>query len=320
MFRAILSVFNPLVYVLSVCFQTTLIYTIIRHSPKNLSTLKIILLINCFSQSIQSSMAFITQIRYVSNLVPLQLWSYGPCRHFEAFICYSMMHVLQTSSLISGWTVFLTTFMKYQAAKHVVLPKKNIWIVICVIFAIISVSVACEIYLIIIQALPQDIRKSYESINKNLEEYSVIGIMNYSFLPSSINGVIVNGLVVVVPISCLTLRRKIFKLLSGPNKSSDTLYLQNRIFLQGLTFQIFGHILVYVPIYICTFISFITKTEYTFSQFFIFVLPSLTTVVDPVITMYFVTPYRKKLLCWMRSAQNKVFSASGSTFAVSIIN
>lgn len=97
MFRAILSVFNPLVYVLSVCFQTTLIYTIIRHSPKNLSTLKIILLINCFSQSIQSSMAFITQIRYVSNLVPLQLWSYGPCRHFEAFICYSMMHVLQVS-------------------------------------------------------------------------------------------------------------------------------------------------------------------------------------------------------------------------------
>ncbi|CAA92163.1 Serpentine receptor class delta-44 [Caenorhabditis elegans] len=314
MFRKILSVLNPTVFVLSLCFQIILIYTIIRHSPKNLSTLKAILLTNCCFQLLQSSMVFFTQIQLVNHLVPIELWSYGPCRHFEAFMCYSMFHILQTSSLVSGLTVFLTTFMKYQAARHVRPSKKKNCFVILFISSIVLISAGCGILLVIIQALPLEIREKYYRINLELDEYSVIGIVDYSVLPSRVNGIIINGLVVIVPITCLLLRRKILKLLTA---SSDALYFQNRVFLQGLTLQIFGHTLVYVPIFICSTISLITKTEYTFAQFFIFVLPHLTTVIDPLLTMYFVTPYRKRLMVWLRLKNDKVHSVSPSTFAVS---
>ncbi|CAA94167.2 Serpentine Receptor, class D (Delta) [Caenorhabditis elegans] len=318
MYREILTVFDPLVFIVSLCFQSTLIYTIIRHSPKNISTLKSILLINSCFQLVQSSMAFFSQVRYVSNLVPLELWSYGPCRHFEAFICYSTFHVLQTSSLISALTVFLTTFMKYQAAKHVHLSEKKTWVVVCTILAIILVSTGCAISLVIMQALPLEIRQKYILINQSLDEYSVIGIVDYSVLPSRINATIVNGLVIILPITCLLLRRKILKLLTGPDRSSDALHSQNRIFIQGLTLQIFCHTLVYVPIFVCSSISLVTKTEYIFPQYFIFVLPHLTTVIDPAVTMYFVTPYRKKLIIWLRLKNNKMHSIAHSTFVVSV--
>lgn len=96
-YRDFLTYFYPLFLILSLLSQSFIIYTITYHTPRHLKTLKMIFYNTCFFQIIHVLICWLLQLRQVSNLVPVQLWSYGYGRYFEAFVGYSLYHVLQVS-------------------------------------------------------------------------------------------------------------------------------------------------------------------------------------------------------------------------------
>lgn len=44
----------------------------------------------------------------------------------------------------------------------------------------------------------------------------------------------------------------------------------------------------------------VSDTEILFQQYFMTVVPCLPAFFDPMLTLYFVTPYRRRLKIWMR--------------------
>uniref|UniRef100_A0A1I7TN81 G_PROTEIN_RECEP_F1_2 domain-containing protein n=1 Tax=Caenorhabditis tropicalis TaxID=1561998 RepID=A0A1I7TN81_9PELO len=265
-------------------------------------------------------MAFLTQIRQVSNLTPVELWSYGPCRHFEAFICYIMYHVLQTSAMISSLSAFLTIYMKYDASQYVLPSNKRVFRVIMVMSSLVAISVSCEITLVIIQSLPFEIREKYRLLNQDTTEHSHFGIVDLNVIPSRINNIIMTVQVFALPILTFYLRRKIFSKVGWikDDRHSVAKRAQNRLFLNGLTIQVVLPVLALVPVFVVQVLIAVTKIEILFHQYLIFVVPVIPTVLDPFITLYFVTPYRKQVKHWL-GIDNKTQGSNQVTPSIFVV-
>ncbi|CAL2051364.1 unnamed protein product [Caenorhabditis brenneri] len=318
MYRLVLSYLNPLLFVLAMIDQPIVIYTIIRHSPSNLKALKTVLLnTSCFQIS-HSISAFLTQFRQVSNLTPVEIWSYGPIRHQEAYICYILYHILQTSAMVSGLSAFLTIYMKYDAAKYVIPSRNRVRRVVVVLVLLVAVSVACEIILIFIQSLPAEIRENYRQINQNTTEHANIGFVDLRVIPSRINHTIISFQVFAFPILTFYLRRSIFSQVVPGNDDRVSIAKreQTKTFLNGLTIQVMLPVGVLVPVFFGQLLALVTKGEFLLQQYLIFVLPVLPTVCDPIITLYFVTPYRKQVKIWLRMKDETARQPSPSAFIV----
>lgn len=100
-YRQFLEVFYPFFLITSLISQLFVIYFILNYTPKQLQTLRYILVNTCVFQVIHVSACYLMQFRQVSNLVPMEVWSYGYGRHFEAFVGYSLYHVVQVCGRFS---------------------------------------------------------------------------------------------------------------------------------------------------------------------------------------------------------------------------
>ncbi|CAP25803.2 Protein CBG05287 [Caenorhabditis briggsae] len=146
------------------------------------------------------------------------------------------------------------------------------------------------------QSWPADIREHYYILNQNLTDYANVGFVDLSVLPSAINYVIINTLVLGIPITAEFLRRKVSsKITSTIDTISESKRSQTRTFLKGLTIQVVLPLFLYVPVFLCQLYTTIAKQEVLFQQYLIFELPVISTVLDPLISMYFITPYRRTI-------------------------
>lgn len=142
-YLSILSIFNPIFYVFTLVSQSLVIYTILRHSPKNLQTFKLVLINTCVFQIIHATTCFLTQMRQLSDSTPMQLWVYGPARHLDPMIGYCIYHMLQTAAFTSSKSVFITIYLKYEAAKNLIPSKgKIIKVVILLLIPVLTSMVS----------------------------------------------------------------------------------------------------------------------------------------------------------------------------------
>ncbi|CAO4386806.1 unnamed protein product [Caenorhabditis nigoni] len=198
--------------------------------------------------------------------------------------------------MVSTLSAFFTIYMKYDASEYVIPSKRRIGTVAGILISIVAVSVTCEICLIFIQSLPADTREHYSILNQNLTEYANVGFVDLSVLPSAINYVIINTLVLGIPCTAEFLRRKVSsKITPTIDTISESKRAQTLTFLNGLTIQVVLPLLLYVPVFLCQLYTTIAKQEVLFQQYLIFELPVLSTVLDPLISMYFITPYRRTI-------------------------
>uniref|UniRef100_A0A1I7TN78 G_PROTEIN_RECEP_F1_2 domain-containing protein n=1 Tax=Caenorhabditis tropicalis TaxID=1561998 RepID=A0A1I7TN78_9PELO len=158
-----------------------------------------------------------------------------------------------------------------------------------------------EVIMVITQSLPAQVRLQYQQINSRVEDYSVIGALSLKTLPSIINFGLISGSVVLAPFICFFFRNKILtRINSQLDKHSKQRRTLIRVFVKGLTIQAFLPLVFYLPVFILYFICILTHSEILFQQYFMTVVPALPALVDPFVTLYFVTPYRRRLKIWMR--------------------
>ncbi|CAI2355851.1 unnamed protein product [Caenorhabditis sp. 36 PRJEB53466] len=84
------------------------------------------------------------------------------------------------------------------------------------------------------------------------------------------------------------------------DKSSQVKKNQSRVFVKGLTIQAILPLIFYVPVFGLYFYCILTHHEILFQQYFMTVVPALPALFDPLLTLYFVTPYRRQVKIWMR--------------------
>ncbi|KAF1748954.1 hypothetical protein GCK72_025421 [Caenorhabditis remanei] len=237
----------------------------------------------------------------ISTSVPIELRSYGPCRYLEAWVGYSMYQMLQTSAFMSGMSILITFFFKYEVVRCIELPRCRIIVIVLAFHIPIFISMIMEVIMIITQSLPDDVRQCYKLLNTNVEEFSVIGALSLKTLPSIINFALISGSVVLAPFVCFFYKNKILlRINSQLNQHSKQRKTLIQVFVKGLTIQAFLPLIFYVPVFALYFYCILTHAEILFQQYFMTVVPSLPALFDPFVTLYFVTPYRRRLKIWMR--------------------
>ncbi|CAA92162.1 Serpentine receptor class delta-47 [Caenorhabditis elegans] len=304
MYNIILSIFYPIFLALVFPTQIFLFVVVVKYSPKYMQTLRNVLFCNCIFQTISVVLLCLLQLRQVSHLKPMEIWCYGPLRHFEAIISYCLYFVSQSTSVVSNILVLLTIYLKYEAAKNVTNKQSNKCIVIILLLVPVFVLVGAEIYSVVTHSLLPEVRYLFEVINSNVTDHSVIGYITLQTVPSYLIISIVFGSVFLLPPMGLYTRRKIiFHINSGRDTTSQLKKHQRKTFINGLTLQACLPLVSLCPIFVCYVIVIGTKSELLFEQYCISVLVLLPTFFDPYITLYSVAPYRKQIGMWLGKAK-----------------
>ncbi|CAI2355860.1 unnamed protein product [Caenorhabditis sp. 36 PRJEB53466] len=156
-----------------------------------------------------------------------------------------------------------------------------------------------EIYIIVDQALPSDVREVYNNLNQNVTVYSTIGALSLQTIPSRINFVLMCGSVFIWPFISFYFRSQILQIVNDHmEQSSIAKKSQNRSFITGLTIQALLPLCSYFPVFALYVYCIFTHQEILFQQFFMYIFSSLPALLDPMITLYFVVPYRRTLMRW----------------------
>ncbi|PIC20485.1 hypothetical protein B9Z55_025670 [Caenorhabditis nigoni] len=237
------------------------------------------------------------QARQVSSATPIEVWSYGYIRHFDAAILYSLYFLAQSTTLTSMILTFLTIYLKYDTVRSFNKKSNQKYIVMLILFIPVLIVTGAEIFLIITESFSLEDMEKLRKINSNVTDHSVIGYITLKTIPSQAIFFSIIGCVFILPPIGLLIRRKFISIVSATleRTTSTNRKQQNRSFINGLTIQVFLPIICYLPMFIYLFIVIETKTESLFEQYFIAIFMIFPSLLDSYITLYSVKSYRKRI-------------------------
>uniref|UniRef100_A0A1I7TN83 Serpentine Receptor, class D (Delta) n=2 Tax=Caenorhabditis tropicalis TaxID=1561998 RepID=A0A1I7TN83_9PELO len=207
-------------------------------------------------------------------------------------------------------SIIVTLYFKLMTFNWIKMTKKVMAVTFLIFHTPVLFSGCLEIYLVITAALPKDVQDYYSKLNIDVSEYAVIGTLKLQTV-SLINFLIMVGAVFVYPVVSLYLRRRILTHLGHHvNNFSKHNKSQHRSFVTGLTIQSILPFLIYFPTFALYVFCIFTKTEIIAQQYFIYLMPAFTAFLDPFVTLYFVVPYRKRLMRLLGINRNTLVSAA----------
>uniref|UniRef100_A0A8R1DU67 Uncharacterized protein n=2 Tax=Caenorhabditis japonica TaxID=281687 RepID=A0A8R1DU67_CAEJA len=296
-YLSFLSYFYPSFFCLGILAQIVLLFMILRHTPQTMSILRAILANTSICQLCLLVHCCASQFRMITTDIPVVLRSYGPAhKYFKPWVMYALHQSMQLLVIMSGMSIIVTFYFKYAIVcnKNLSTAKKFMIFLLFHIPAMISGTV--EVIMVFTQALPQEIQDMYATMNEGVSDYSVIGILSLYSLPSRINFLCVVGPVFSYSIVAFFLRYKILKMINdGSTHASDTRKIQHQSFTMGLTIQAVLPVVFYIPVFSLYLYCLSTREEILFQQYFQYINSSLPTLVDPLVSLYFVTPYRDQI-------------------------
>ncbi|CAI5451253.1 unnamed protein product [Caenorhabditis angaria] len=301
-YQKILSIFYPIFFVSTITVQILLLYLIIFHSPKALQSIRLILINTSIVQIILCTVCCFSQYRMITTQVPVVLRSYGYCRHYPAHICFILYEVLQTTSFTGGMSIVITFYFKYRIIKMTFLTTSHMLKSFALFHIPVMISILSETYMVFDQSLPSEIVQEYQVKNVGYTDYIEIGVLKLKSIPSAINFIIISGSVFVLPPLSLYFRNQIMKHINS-RISSKRQQISQR-FLSGLTIQAILPILFYVPLFSLYLYCIITKEEVLFQQYMMTVISSLPALIDPILAIFFITPYRNRITSWIKKKPN----------------
>ncbi|CAO4386803.1 unnamed protein product [Caenorhabditis nigoni] len=92
---------------------------------------------------------------------------------------------------------------------------------------------------------------------------------------------------------------------------SDTNYVL--LLQKGLSVQCALPYIFYIPIYTLYYYCLITGREVLFLEFHLTLVPALPTIIDPLVSVYFVTPFRRKIMRWIKREREEIRTTSALT-------
>ncbi|CAA94164.1 Serpentine Receptor, class D (Delta) [Caenorhabditis elegans] len=316
-YRSLLFGIYPIFFFFTLIAQLFLLFLIVKHSPKSIHMLRIILGLTCIFQIVLAFSSFFTQIRFITTKKPIEMWSYGLCKHFEPWICYCFYQAEQLTALASGLTIYGTFFLKYRMVKGVQMSKFEILKTYFTFYCPFCLSFILVIIIVKTQTFSWEAQEQLRLVNlflNNEDEYLVFAFLSFSKWPNTLNLIITSFCIFVVPVLSFHWRkrtlRQIYHQMENMSAPRQQLY---KSFVMGLTIQCVLPYVFYIPIYTLYYYCLLTGEEILFLEFFLVLIPALPTLVDPIISIYFVTPFRRKLMRWVKKEREETRTTNAFT-------
>ncbi|CAI5451251.1 unnamed protein product [Caenorhabditis angaria] len=261
-----------------------LIYMIIRKSPKSFKLMKFLLLQTSISQLFLACLISFIQNRIIASKLPVEVRSYGLCRYFNSHFCYFIYMLHQVVGVAAASSICFMFYYKFVTFKSALDHKKISILWRYIIFYIPTIaSLILSIIIVVLDPL--------DGSTPQIDEDNglTIAYLKMNTIPNFLNLCCIALTTFCTPIISLIMGSKIRK--SIHFKSSKTMN-QTAIFLKGLVIQAIFPLFCYVPMFSFYYYCLLTGSQYYFQEFFLTPIVCFPVIIDPIVTMYFIIPYR----------------------------
>ncbi|XGW17789.1 hypothetical protein V3C99_002407, partial [Haemonchus contortus] len=292
-----------------------LIYLIRYKSPNIVRSLKAMLINICAMQILTALKAALLQGRLIASGSSTAIISEGPLRMFGPMAGLIAFNVMNASTFYVELSIAHTVFWRYRMLQSRQMNKAELLLS----FAMIVIWPLLILVLPLIGSSQFDMKDVIRlHRNYNLERCGEFGGYGAKSLNQTICAFIGIAIAITSPILILHLRRLILKTFDNSNhRYSEKTVQSSKMYLKALTMQAMIPILGFVPTVLLTTLAWARGAETPISEHLRMCIPTLSCVINPLITFYFVPPYRKwvlKKLC-KRSTPIKAESMPSKSIA-----
>ncbi|CAB3401031.1 unnamed protein product [Caenorhabditis bovis] len=234
---------------------------------------------------------YMGQCRMVSNRETLAVMCFGPCKNYGTWVCNIFFIFTNTFLVAAIFSVLLSFYYRYQLMK-VEIYKKFRHIKNFALFAIIPLS---SMFFQIFTETDWDVVRQKTKEDHpfyDFKNYELFGYSNAKKLAAILAQSFIAIGVYVVPIVALFYRRKIINILSlATGRKFSVEYC--KYLVTGLTIEAILPFFLYSPAF--TYVTYcqMTGVSELSIEYLLAVTGTFTCIIDPILRIYFVLPYRR---------------------------
>ncbi|KHJ93808.1 7TM chemoreceptor [Oesophagostomum dentatum] len=283
-------------------FYALTFYLLLCKSPHSPKGFKILLINTAANQLLVALIESSLQERMLPAGTVLALLPVGPLRHFGPAVCFIAYNLINAINLNVGVSVFHSMYFRYRLIKATQLSSRDVMrnlliTAILPLFLIISPHIYPFRFDIVMEAA---IRSHPEY---DLKEYGPFGGFKSTTDPVFvINSVILYTASVSLPTVIFYWRHRILRTLNHSGGAFTEKTRQNsRTLLRALTAQALSPLICYVPVGLFYFLSQFRGNSFAAGEYLMPIFTTLPCAIDPLLTIYFITPYRNWIIRQFRS-------------------
>ncbi|CAA94132.1 Serpentine receptor class delta-51 [Caenorhabditis elegans] len=242
---------------------------------------------------IVSLSTYFAQCRPVANKSTLAVFCHGPCKYFGKNTCFVTFAVVQCSVVAASFSILLSFYYRYRLLK-VNFKKKHKHATTFIIFSffptvMLLFQLLTDSNFAIVEAETREMHPDYDYVNNAL-----IGFSDSKSPAAIIAQSLISLGVYMSPLIAFHYRRKINKILStNTGQRIPVAYCKQLI--NGLLIQTLIPFCVYIPPYSYFLYSQLSGHSNLYFEYLLNIFGSFTAFINPLLTFYFVLPYRRAL-------------------------
>ncbi|CAB3397903.1 unnamed protein product [Caenorhabditis bovis] len=295
------AIFYPVYTGLVIILQTTLLFLIFKNQAKLLVNLRLYLVHICTTQLITLISGFLTQCRMVPNVTTVAFICNGMCTNIGRKSCF-IVHLLRDASSTANLFALVHVFYyRYTILSHKSINRFQLYRNMIIIHLPAVFCAICQF----INPSNQDIileetRKFHPDYM--IDENSIFGFSELNSWSVKMMTIIFPCVLVLNPIAAFIYRRKICTLLKEYEEYSASRVQNAKSMIKGLMVQTLLPPICFIPLFAEFFLfskypsANLALLEYLNS--FLVILP---TMLDPILSIYFVIPFRRKFIKYVIS-------------------
>ncbi|CAB3403802.1 unnamed protein product [Caenorhabditis bovis] len=295
-YATVFSIYYKFYAATSITLQLILLFLIRFKSPSSLDHLKYFMYNTNIVQIALVLTAFSTQHRVVPNIGSTAILATGPCTWFGPNICFISYIIYTALSVDTAMSISTTVFFRYFVLiANYISGRKVILIVFSshLLAIILLIAPFCDTWNF--AKLRQSTYAEHASYNFSIYE-PFFGFADTSTFPFLVGSTVLALGTYGIPLCSGILTRKVLMLIRFNQNMSSRTKKQAMTLIYGLLCQTIFPFVIYTPIFSCYVYTQFTGTEILLSEHLFLALPSLPGLIDPLISFYFVVPYRRALL------------------------
>ncbi|XGW03153.1 hypothetical protein V3C99_014834 [Haemonchus contortus] len=290
---------------LGICANCFLLYMIVYRSPPQLTPYRIFLANTALTQLLYALVMLMVEPKIYSHEMRIVVVYLGPAQYFGPWVCYMLLIVMLHLAVNSFISIMLSMIFRCVAVLTLGFPTSAAY-AMCTLGYFVPLTM-------VLGAINMEYVSDYES-NDNYMNHTVKYLEHYR----TVVGTRVDQACILWVTFCVTFllvpiyavmylcRWKIHHTLSKPTfvqHPSTKVYVRRLV--KALTVQATVPLFTVFPASISYMLTQFGMVHYHFYCYFITSCLSIATLVDPIVTIYYVSPYRrfvKRCLGWCQKS------------------
>ncbi|CAL2042485.1 unnamed protein product [Caenorhabditis brenneri] len=309
---AFISVAYPIFAITVLFSQALLLLLIFKNKTKTLRSMRIYLLNICVAQLVTIVAGFLTQCRMVPNQSTVAFVCTGICTRLGRNTCF-LIHLLRdASSMVALFAIVHVFYYRYKILSHQKLSSYQLTRN-CVIVHLPALF--CAVCQFINPSHHNAIVLETRALHPSylFEPDSIFGFSALKSPSVKISTILFTIVLFLNPIAALVYRNKIWVLLNEYEEYNSPRIKHAKSMITGLTIQTLIPSVCFVPLIIQFFLTQYSETGVLFLEYFNSFLVILPTLIDPILSIVFVIPFRRMFFKYLLAVRQCRFSISKLT-------